>query len=54
MTTAGAIASSPGRRPALCHRVVALAAPAAASTTLDFITFDGIDYIRWPEEPGRA
>jgi len=34
--------------------VIALAGPAAASTTLDFITFDGIDYIRWPEEPGRA
>ena len=24
------------------------------STTLDFISFDGIDYIRWPDEPGRA
>jgi hypothetical protein len=32
----------------------ALAAPAEASTTLDFVTFDGIDYIRWQEEPGRA
>jgi hypothetical protein len=26
----------------------------AASTTFDFVTFDGIDYIRWEEEPGRA
>jgi len=34
--------------------LVALVAPAAASTTLDFVSFDGIDYIRWPEEPGRA
>jgi len=30
------------------------AASAAASTILDYITFDGIDYLRWPEEPGRA
>jgi hypothetical protein len=27
---------------------------AGAATTLDFVTFDGIDYIRWAEEPGRA
>ena len=36
---------------------LALGAPAGhavASTTLDFVSFDGIDYIRWPEEPGRA
>ena len=35
---------------------VALVAPgsAGASTILDYITFDGIDYLRWPEEPGRA
>lgn len=26
----------------------------AASTTFDFVTFDGIDYLRWEEEPGRA
>jgi hypothetical protein len=26
---------------------------AAASTLLDYVTFDGIDYIRWAEEPGR-
>jgi hypothetical protein len=31
-----------------------LAPPAAAQTVLDFVTFDGIDYLRWPEEPGRA
>ena len=33
---------------------LAAAGPAAASTILDYITFDGIDYIRWAEEPGRA
>jgi len=33
---------------------LAAAGPAAASTILDYITFDGIDYLRWPEEPGRA
>jgi hypothetical protein len=27
---------------------------AGGSTTLDFVTFDGIDYIRWLDEPGRA
>ncbi|HXJ79774.1 MAG TPA: hypothetical protein VMS64_13970 [Candidatus Methylomirabilis sp.] len=27
---------------------------AAAQTVFDFVTFDGIDYIRWAEEPGRA
>jgi hypothetical protein len=26
---------------------------AHASTLLDYVTFDGIDYIRWAEEPGR-
>jgi hypothetical protein len=26
----------------------------ASSTTFDFVTFDGIDYLRWQEEPGRA
>lgn len=30
------------------------AGTAGASTTLDFVSFDGIDYIRWAEEPGRA
>jgi hypothetical protein len=34
--------------------VVAPFSPAAdASTLLDYVTFDGIDYIRWAEEPGR-
>jgi len=27
---------------------------AGAQGILDFVTFDGIDYIRWAEEPGRA
>jgi hypothetical protein len=26
---------------------------AGATTLLDYITFDGIDYIRWADEPGR-
>ena len=34
--------------------LAALAGPADASTTLDFVSFDGIDYIRWQEEPGRV
>ena len=33
--------------------LVALAGPAGASSVLDFVSFDGIDYIRWAEEPGR-
>jgi hypothetical protein len=33
---------------------LALAPAAIASTILDYITFDGIDYLRWQEEPGRA
>ena len=32
----------------------ALAVRSDAQSILDFITFDGIDYIRWAEEPGRA
>ncbi len=32
----------------------AFAARSDAQSILDFITFDGIDYIRWTEEPGRA
>jgi hypothetical protein len=39
---------------ALVLALLALAEPAAAQTLLDFVTFDGIDYIRWAEEPGRA
>jgi hypothetical protein len=34
--------------------LAALVVRADASTMLDYVTFDGIDYIRWPEEPGRA
>jgi hypothetical protein len=34
--------------------VVALAGDAPAQTLLDYVSFDGIDYIRWAEEPGRA
>jgi hypothetical protein len=44
-------------RAAAVLALVALAAFAArsdAQSILDFITFDGIDYIRWTEEPGRA
>ena len=33
--------------------LVVFAGPAAASTLIDYVTFDGIDYIRWTEEPGR-
>jgi hypothetical protein len=33
---------------------LALAGGADGQTLLDFVTFDGIDYIRWAEEPGRA
>ncbi len=46
-----------GRGPsalALVLGLVAVAGAAGASTPLDFVSFDGIDYIRWAEEPGRA
>jgi hypothetical protein len=33
---------------------LACAAPAQAQGILDFITFDGVHYLRWAEEPGRA
>src|SRR5262249_51316751 len=34
---------------------LALLDRASATTLLDYVTFDGIDYIRWTtEEPGRA
>jgi hypothetical protein len=39
---------------ALALAVVADPGTAGASTPLDFVSFDGIDYIRWAEEPGRA
>ena len=38
----------------LALTLVTLGGVQGASTTLDFVTFDGIDYIRWLEEPGRA
>ena len=34
--------------------VLALAARAEAQAVLDFVTFDGVHYVRWAEEPGRA
>lgn len=39
---------------ALALILVALVDRAGAQTLLDFVTFDGIDYVRWAEEPGRA
>jgi hypothetical protein len=38
---------------ALALGLVAVADGADTSTTFDFVTFDGIDYIRWIDEPGR-
>jgi hypothetical protein len=62
MTTPVAVPSPDSRSLRRRARVVALVAfvlgvlvdSTAASTTLDFVSFDGIDYIRWPEEAGRA
>jgi hypothetical protein len=34
--------------------LLALSAHASGPTLLDYITFDGIDYIRWAEDPGRS
>jgi hypothetical protein len=39
---------------ALALGLVAIGGRADASTLLDYVTFDGIDYIRWAEEPGRV
>jgi len=39
---------------ALIVALLALAGSADGQTLLDFVTFDGIHYIRWAEEPGRA
>src|SRR5207253_3149017 len=39
---------------ALALGVVAVAGRAHAQGVLDFVTFDGVDYIRWTEEPGRT
>ena len=35
------------------ERGVALAGSLSTSSLLDFVTFDGIDYIRFADEPGR-
>jgi hypothetical protein len=40
--------------PGLILGLLLCAGQAGAQTLLDYITFDGIDYIRWAEEPGRA
>ena len=39
---------------ALIIALLALVGSADGQTLLDFVTFDGIHYIRWAEEPGRA
>lgn len=39
---------------ALVVGLLAVTGRADASSILDYVTFDGIDYIRWAEEPGRA
>ena len=39
---------------ALALGVVAVAGGAHAQGILDFVTFDGVDYVRWTEEPGRT
>jgi hypothetical protein len=38
---------------ALVLGLVTVAGAAETSTTFDFVTFDGIDYVRWIDEPGR-
>src|SRR5499426_2333032 len=55
MTTSGAVLDGIARVALVVLALTALEAGAGlASTTLDFVSFDGIDYIRWPEEAGRA
>jgi len=39
---------------ALAVGLLALIGRADGQALLDFVTFDGIDYIRWAEEPGRT
>jgi hypothetical protein len=39
---------------ALALGAVAVASATDTPTTLDFVSFDAIDYIRWAEEPGRG
>jgi hypothetical protein len=46
----------PVRAAALALLVLGLLASATdtgATTLLDYVTFDGIDYVRWADEPGR-
>src|SRR5439155_6413251 len=38
----------------LALALIAVADRVSAQTILDFVTFDGIHYLRWTEEPGRA
>ena len=38
----------------LVFGVFALAGTVAAQALLDFVSFDGVDYIRFAEEPGRS
>jgi hypothetical protein len=40
--------------PALAVALAALAGSASAQSLFDFVSFDGVDYIRFAEEPGRA
>ena len=55
MTTSGAVLGTITRVALVVLALTALGAvPGRAWTPLDFVSFDGIDYIRWPEEPGRA
>jgi len=55
MTTPGAVLGVITRVALVVLALTALGTGAGlASTTLDFVSFDGIDYIRWPEEVGRA
>lgn len=42
------------RRALLVLGLAAGVCGAGTATLFDFITFDGIDYIRWSDEPGRA
>jgi hypothetical protein len=39
---------------AMAIGLMALAGAAEAQGLLDFVSFDGIDYLRWAEEPGRT
>lgn len=55
MTTSNAVLGTIRRVVLVVLTLTALDTGAGlAWTPLDFISFDGIDYIRWPEEAGRA